>query len=121
MQQRYQKAPPPGRGKKADSFYRMRLLTMDLAEDWTRLTLNDTYREPDGRRFLPATNNASADTYSSCYRIGASEQRIGHNIKERYRTMRGYKATSSVRRVPALTACLREANDPRALASLLAG
>ena len=31
MQQRYQKAPPPSRGKRADSFYRMRLLTMDLA------------------------------------------------------------------------------------------
>jgi transposase-like protein len=108
LQQRYQKAPPPGRGKKADSFYRMRLLTMDLAEDWPRLTLNDTYREPGGRRFLPATNNAS-------------EQRIGYNIKERYRTMRGYKRTASLRRVPALTAYLRETNDPRALATLLAG
>ena len=31
LQQRYQKAPPPSRGKRADSFYRMRLLTMDLA------------------------------------------------------------------------------------------
>jgi hypothetical protein len=31
MRQRYQKAPPPVRGKKADSLYRMRLLTMDLA------------------------------------------------------------------------------------------
>jgi hypothetical protein len=107
MQQRYQKAPPPDRGKKADSFYRMRLLTMDLAEDWSRLTLNDTWRERDGRRFLPTTNNAS-------------EQRIGHNIKERYRTMRGYKCTASLRYVPALTATLREANDPRVLASLLA-
>ena len=128
LQQRYQKAPPPGRGKEGRQFL------SDAAthhgpgrppsrpgrgraagEDWT---LNDTYREPDGRRFLPATNRAR--TYSSCYRM-ASEQRIGHNIKERYRTMRGYKRTASVRRVPALTACLREANDPRALASLLAG
>jgi transposase-like protein len=108
LQQRYQKAPPPSRGKKADSFYRMRLLAMDLAEDWSRLTLNDIYREPDGRRFLPATNNAS-------------EQRIGHNIKGRYRTMRGYKSTASLRRVPALTAYIREANDPRVLATLIAG
>jgi hypothetical protein len=107
MQQRYQKAPPPDRGKKADSFYRMRLLTMDLAEDWSRLTLNDTWRERDGRRFLPTTNNAS-------------EQRIGHNIKERYRTMRGYKSTTSLRQVPALTAYIREANDPRVLANLMA-
>lgn len=107
MQQRYQKAPPPLRGKKADAFYRMRLLTMDLAEDWSSLTLNDTWRERDGRRFLPATNNAS-------------EQRIGQNIKERYRTMRGYKSTTSLRQVPALTATIREANDPRVLANLMA-
>jgi transposase-like protein len=107
LQERYQKAPPPDRGKKADSFYRLRLLTMDLAEDWPRLTLNETLRDRGGRRFLPSTNNAS-------------EQRIGHNIKERYRTMRGYKSTTSLRQVPALTAYIREANDPRVLANLLA-
>jgi hypothetical protein len=65
-------------------------------------------REPYGRRFLPATGNAS-------------ELRIGHNIKERYRTKRGYKRTASLRRVPAITAYLREANDPQALATFLAG
>jgi MFS family permease len=78
---------------------------------------------------LPVTNNAS-------------EQRIGLNIKERYRPMRGYKSKWSARQVPgpvqagfnraprargraphcggALTAWLREADDPQALSALLA-
>jgi phosphotransferase system HPr-like phosphotransfer protein len=107
LQQRYQVASPPLPGKKASSFYRLRLLTLDLAEDWAKLILSDTCREGDGRRFIPVTNNAS-------------EQRIGLNIKERYRTMRGYKSKWSARQVPALTAWLREAEDPQALSALLA-
>lgn len=107
LPQRYQKAPPPDRGKKADGCYRMRLLAMDLAEDRPRLTLNDTYCEADGRRFPPTTNNGS-------------EQRIGYSIMERYRTMRGCKRTASLPQVPALTAHLREANDPRVLVTLFA-
>jgi hypothetical protein len=107
LQRRYQVAPPPLPGRKASSFYRLRLLGMDLAEDWSRLTLSDICREPDGRRFVPATNNRS-------------EQRIGLNIKERYRTMRGYKSKWSMRQVPALTAYLRESTDAQVLNALLA-
>jgi len=87
LQQRYQMASPPSPGKKASPFYRLRLLTMDLAEDWSRLTLSEHCRAPDGRRLVPPTNNASW-------------QRIGLNIKERYRPMRGYKSKWSVRQVP---------------------
>lgn len=107
LQRRYQVAPPPLPGKKASSFYRLRLLTMDLAEDWSKLTLSETCRGRDGRRFVPPTNNAS-------------ERGIGLNIKERYRTMRGYKSKWSMRQVPALTAYLRESTDPQALYALLA-
>jgi len=118
LQQRYQVASPPLPGKKASSFYRLRLLTLDLAEDWAKLTLSDTCRAGDGQRFIPVTNNASG-------------QRIGLNIKERYRTMRGYKSKWSARQVSgpvhraprcggALTAWLREADDPQALYALLA-
>jgi transposase-like protein len=107
LQQRYQVAHPPLPGKKASSFYRLRLLTMDLSEDWSRLTRCETRREPNGRRFLPTTNNIS-------------EQRIGLNIKERYRTMRGYKSKWSIRRLPALIACLRESADRQVLSTLLA-
>jgi transposase-like protein len=129
LQQRYQAASPPLPGKKASSFYRLRLLTLDLAEDWAELTLSDTWRDSAGRRFIPVTNKAS-------------EQRIGLNIKERYRPMRGYKSKWSARQVPgpvqagfnraprargraprcggALIAWLREAEDPQALSALLA-
>jgi len=106
LRRRYQGAAPPLPGKKASSLYRLRLLTADLAEDWSKLTLSEICREPNGRRFVPTTNNAS-------------EQRIGLNIKDRYRTMRGYKSKWSLRQIPAMTAYLRESTDPHVLSTLL--
>jgi len=103
---RYQDAPVPKRGLKASPWYRLRLLTLDLAEDWPRLTLTERYRERDGQRLVPATNNVS-------------ERGIGLNIKERYRTMRGYKSTTSLRCTPALTAYLREQHGAECLSGLL--
>jgi hypothetical protein len=104
---RYQAAPVPKRGQKANPWYRLRLLTLDLAEDWPRLTLTDRYRTRDGQRLVPATNNVS-------------ERGIGLNIKERYRTMRGYKSTTSLRCIPALTAYLREQQGAECFSGLLA-
>ena len=103
---RYQNAPVPTKGMKASAWYRLRLLTLDLSEDWKRLTLTDRYRAPDGRRLVPATNNVS-------------ERAIGLNIKERYRTMRGYKSTTSLRNCPALTAYLREQRGAECFSGLL--
>jgi len=104
---RYQDAPVPKRGLKASPWYRLRLLTLDLAEDWPRLTLTDRYRDEEGKRLVPATNNVS-------------ERGIGLNIKERYRTMRGYKSTMSLRCTPALTAYLREQQRAECFSGLLA-
>jgi hypothetical protein len=104
---RYQDAPVPKRGLKANPWYRLRLLTLDLAEDWARLTLTERYRTRDGQRLVPATNNVS-------------ERAIGLNIKERYRTMRGYKSTTSLRCTPALTAYLREQQGAECFTGLLA-
>jgi hypothetical protein len=104
---RYQDAPVPKRGLKANPWYRLRLLTLDLAEDWPRLTLTDRYRDDEGKRLVPATNNVS-------------ERGIGLNIKERYRTMRGYKSTTSLRCTPALTAYLREQQGAECFSCLLA-
>ena len=95
-----------GHGWKASPFYRLKLLTLRLAANWPRLTLTETCREADGSQFIPATNNMS-------------EQSIGLNIKERYRTMRGYKSRRSVKRVSSLTAYLREEGQ-QALIELLA-
>jgi hypothetical protein len=107
LQQRYQKAALPRKGTKASPWCRLRLLTLDLSEDWPRLTLADRYRDRSGQRLVPPTNNIS-------------EQQIGLNIKERYRTMRGYKSMTSVRCLPLLTAHLRENQGSACLARLLA-
>jgi transposase-like protein len=104
---RYQDAPVPKRGLKANPWYRLRLLTLDLAEDWSRLTLTERYRTRDGQRLVSATNNVS-------------ERAIGLNIKERYRTMRGYKSTTSLRCTPALMAYLREQQGTECFSGLLA-
>jgi hypothetical protein len=107
LRQRYQNAPLPRKGAKASPWARLRLLTLDLSEDWARLTLTDRYRDAKGKRLVPPTNNLS-------------EQRIGLNIKERYRTMRGYKSMKSVRCLPLLTAHLCENQGSACLACLLA-
>ena len=83
---RYQAAPPPTRkGQRHTVWYRMRMLVPRLWERWQRLTL-DQHR-PD----LDGTNNSS-------------ERVMGWWIKERYRTMRGYKRPESIRNVVTLTA-----------------
>ena len=48
----------------------------------------------------------------------ATERVIGWNIKERYRTMRGYKREDSITNVAMLTAWLREEPAGRDLSEL---
>lgn len=107
LARRYEQEPLPGKGQRATPFARLKLLTMDLAADWPRLTLTERQRDAQGQRFIPPTNNVS-------------EQQIGLNIKERYRSMRGYKSESSLRRVVTLTAYLRDEHDDQALMRALA-
>jgi hypothetical protein len=61
------------------------MLVTRLWERWQRLTLDQRRDDLDG------TNNSS-------------ERLIGWWIKERYRTMRGYKRTESIHNVATLTA-----------------
>ena len=82
---RYKAAPKPPSGQKHDVWYRMRMLVTRLWNRWQRLTLDQ--RRDD----LNGTNNTS-------------ERVIGGWIKERYRTMRGYKRAESVRNIVTLTA-----------------
>lgn len=107
LARRYEQEPLPQKGQRATPFARLKLLTMDLAADWPRLTLTECLRDRDRRRFVPRTNNVS-------------EQRIGLNIKERYRTMRGYKSAVSLVRVAMLTAYLREEGDQALIRALAA-
>lgn len=82
---RYQAAPKPPSGRKHPLWYRVRMLITRLWNKWNRLTLDQRRDDLDG------TNNAS-------------ERVIGWWIKERYRTMRGYKRHESVKNVVTLTA-----------------
>ena len=85
MYYRYMAAPVPKKGQRHTVWYRMRMRILRLWEGWDRLTLDQRRNDLDG------TNNSS-------------ERLIGWWIKERYRTMRGYKRTESIRNVVTLTA-----------------
>jgi transposase-like protein len=79
---RYADARKPGKGKKHDVAYRMRNLFMDRWNLWPRLTFYRHWKDEDGYEILDGTNN-------HC------ERAIGWWIKERYRSMRGYKQVQS--------------------------
>ena len=79
---RYANARKPGKGKKHDVAYRMRNLFMDRWNLWPRLTFYRNWKDEYGNEILDGTNN-------HC------ERAIGWWIKERYRSMRGYKQARS--------------------------
>lgn len=82
---RYKVVPKPPVGVRHSVWYRMRMLVTRLWEWWRKFTLDQR------RAGVPSTNNA-------CERL------IGWWIKERYRTMRGYKREASIKNVVTLTA-----------------
>ena len=97
------RAPSPQKGKRATVWYRMRNHALRLWNHWQRYTCYRT--APD----LPIeeTNNAV-------------ERTIGWSIKERSRTMRGYKRHDSIRNVVSLTTWLQEGTSERDMAPLFA-
>ena len=103
---RYAQAPPPQKGRRASIWYRMRNHVLRLWNHWRRYTCYRTPRTED-RIKVPETNNAT-------------ERVIGWNIKERYRTMRGYKRPDSIRNVTMLTAWLNEEPHGRDMSALFA-
>jgi transposase-like protein len=88
---RYAIARKPGKGKKHDVAYRMRNLFMDRWNLWPRLTFYRTWKDEYGHRIIDGTNNYC-------------ERSIGWWIKERYRSMRGYKSEQSALNVSRLIA-----------------
>lgn len=79
---RYAQARKPGKGKKHDVAFRIRNLFMDRWNLWPRLTFYRNWKDEDGNEIIDGTNN-------HC------ERAIGWWIKERYRSMRGYKQEQS--------------------------
>jgi hypothetical protein len=101
MYDRYKDVPPPKNGERHSVWYRMRMMVTRMWLRWRCLTLDQQRDDLDG------TNNA-------CERL------IGWWIKERYRTMRGYKREESVRNVVTLTAYIGTASNYCNLGELLA-
>jgi len=85
MYDRYKGIPKPKNGERHSVWYRMRMMVTRMWLRWRSLTLDQSRDDLDG------TNNA-------CERL------IGWWIKERYRTMRGYKREESLRNAASLTA-----------------
>lgn len=91
LYERYAAAPAPKPGQSAKLAYRMRNLFLDRWNLWPRLTFYHTWKDPKGQPILDGTNNAD-------------ERAIGWWVKERYRTMRGYKREQSALNVSRLMA-----------------
>jgi hypothetical protein len=90
MHQRYIDAAPPRAGEKATLAYRLRLLFLDRWNLWRDLTRYREWTGPNGET-IDGTNNGC-------------ERAIGWWVKERYRTMRGYKRPESAVNVSRLLA-----------------
>lgn len=88
---RYAAARKPAKGKRFDLAYRIRNLFLDRWTLWPRLTFYRTWRDEHGNLNLDGTNN-------DC------ERSIGWWVKERYRSMRGYKREQSALNVSRLIA-----------------
>jgi len=82
MYLRYANARKPGKGKKYDVVYRMRNLLMDRWNLWPRLTFFWSWKDEDGNEIIDSANNYC-------------ERSIGWWIKERCRSIRGYKQVRS--------------------------
>ena len=92
MHQRYLKAAPPRKGERASLAYRLRRLFGDRSKLWSRLTGYRKWNEShEDHERLDGTNNAC-------------ERAIGWWVKERYRSMRGYKVPANAVRVSRLIA-----------------
>lgn len=90
MHQRYIHATPPAPGQRASIAYRLRLMYLDRWNLWQPLTRYRTWQGPQGET-VDGTNNGC-------------ERAIGWWVKERYRTMRGYKRPKSAVNVSRLLA-----------------
>ncbi len=88
---RYATARKPAKGRRFDVAYRMRNLFLDRWTLWPRLTFYRTWQDEQGHSKLDGTNN-------DC------ERSIGWWVKERYRSMRGYKREQSALNVSRLIA-----------------
>jgi transposase-like protein len=96
------KARPPRKGEKQSPEYALRMLTLDILENWNRLVCyqqtHERFRDKLGRRVprsyqVPSTNNAT-------------ENAIGRGGKIRAKRMRGFKRADTILPIMFLLASL---------------
>ena len=97
IHRRYLGAAKPAAGNAMSPAYRLRLFSLDRWNLWPRLTRYRAWEGPGGET-VDRTNNAC-------------ERAIGWWVKERYRSMRGYKRPASVLNVSRLIAAMGNALD----------
>jgi hypothetical protein len=95
IHRRYLGAAKPVKGATMSLAYRVRLFSLDRWNLWGRLTRYRTWEGPAGET-LDGTNNAC-------------ERAIGWWVKERYRSLRGYKRPLSILHVSRLIAAMGNA------------
>lgn len=102
LHQQFRQARPPRKGQKQSPEYALRMLTLDLIENWHRLVCYQQTHEPMldnlGRRVprtyqVPSTNNAT-------------ENAIGRGGKIRAKRMRGFKRADTILPIMFLLASL---------------
>lgn len=104
--ERYQLAPAPAQDHRATMWYRFRNVVLDWSEHYGRLAFFQRWCGPNGEK-LDGTNNVT-------------EQIIGQRVKERYRTMRGYKRDQSILNVSSLIGWAGMKGHEDALTALIA-
>jgi len=97
IHRRYLGAPKPPKDGTMSLAYRLRLFSLDRWNLWPRLTRYRSWAGPTGET-VDGTNNAC-------------ERAIGWWVKERYRSMRGYKRPASILNVSRLIAAMGNALD----------
>jgi transposase-like protein len=102
LHREFAKAPPPRKGQRQSPAYALRMLTLEIIENWNRLTcyqkahrpLRDNLGRKAPRNYqVPETNNAC-------------ENAIGRGAKIRHKAMRGYKSLRSAISTSLLIAAL---------------
>ena len=92
LHRHFAKAPPPRKGERQSPAYALRMLTLDIQENWNRLICyqqsHERFRDQLGRKVprtyqVPATNNAT-------------ENAIGRGGKIRVKRMRGFKRADTI-------------------------
>lgn len=102
LHRQFAKAPPPRKGERQSPAYALRMLTLDLLENWNRLTCHQETVEP----LLDNLGRKVARSYTIPTTNNATENAIGRGGKIRAKRMRGFKRADTILPILMLLASL---------------